>query len=291
MKKSIAEKSFECLNITILFIIGTIAFYPFYYIFIYSISSPDLAARGLTLLPRGLTLSNFTTIFNIDGIFWAFFISSSRTLIGTILTLAGSSLMAYGLSKDLLPLRRFMYRAILLTMYISSGLIPWYITMKALGLKNNFLLYVLPGTVIAFYVVLLKTYFEQLPPSIEESAMVDGAGYFTILRKLILPMSRPILATVALFTAVGQWNSWTDNLYLCSIPRLQTLQLMLLNFLQSNSENAYSQKIVNVAQVAKITPTSVRMTITIVVVLPIFLVYPFLQKHFVKGILLGAVKG
>lgn len=291
MKKSIVEKTFERVNIILLFIIGVISFYPFYYIFIYSISSPDLAARGLTLFPRGLTLANFITIFNIDGIFWTAFISFSRTLTGTVLTLAGCSLMAYGLSKDLLPFRRFMYRVILLTMYISSGLIPWYITMKALGLKNNFLLYILPGTVIAFYVVLLKTYFEQLPPSIEESAMVDGAGYFTILRKLILPMSRPILATVALFAAVGQWNSWTDNLYLCSTPSLQTLQLMLLNFLQSNSENAYSQKIVNVSQMAKITPTSIRMTITIVVVLPIFLVYPFLQRHFVKGILLGAIKG
>lgn len=291
MKKSIGEKSFDVLNTAALLIIGIISFYPFYYIFIYSISNPDLAAGGLTTYPKGITLLNYTTVFGIDGIFWAAFISLARTVTGTLLTLFGCSLFAYGLSKKELPYRKFIYRMLLLTMYISSGLIPWYITMKALGLKNNFLLYILPGTVVAFYVILLKTYFEQLPPSIEESAMVDGAGYFTILYKLVLPMSLPILATVAIFQAVGQWNSWTDNLYLCSNPKLQTLQLMLLNFLQANSGIAYTQNRIDPTQIVRITPTSIRMTITIVVVLPIFLVYPFLQKYFVKGILLGAVKG
>jgi len=291
MKKTFSETTFDILNIIALTILGIITFYPFYYIFIYSISNPDLAAGGLTIYPKGSTILNYLTIFKIEGIFHAAYISAARTVTGTVLTLTGCSLVAYGLSKNKLPLRKFMYRALLLTMYISSGLIPWYLTMKAMGLRNNFLLYILPGTVVAFYVVLLKTYFEQLPPSIEESAMVDGANYFTIWRKLIMPMSRPILATVAIFQAVGQWNGWTDNLYLCNSPKLQTLQLMLLNFLQSSSANAFEGRIVDTTQIVQITPTSVRMTITIVVVLPVFLVYPLLQRHFIKGILLGAVKG
>ncbi|MEN6315710.1 MAG: carbohydrate ABC transporter permease [Clostridiaceae bacterium] len=291
MKKTFGESTFDILNIIALSILGIITFYPFYYIFIYSISNPDLAAGGLTIYPKGITILNYLTIFKIQGIFHAAFISAARTVTGTVLTLTGCSLVAYGLSKNKLPLRKFMYRALLLTMYINSGLIPWYLTMKAMGLRNNFLLYILPGTVVAFYVVLLKTYFEQLPPSIEESAMVDGANHFTVWRKLIMPMSRPILATVAIFQAVGQWNGWTDNLYLCNNPKLQTLQLMLLNFLQSSSANAFEGRIVDTTQITQITPTSVRMTITIVVVLPVFLVYPLLQRHFIKGILLGAVKG
>jgi len=291
-KRSLGESSFDVVNTILLLFIGIITFYPFYYMFIYSISNSDLAAGGLSIYPRGLTLLNYKTVFRIEGIFHTAFISFARTVVGTILTLLGCSFVAYGLSKKELPCRRLMNRLLLMTMYISSGLIPWYITMKAFGLKNNFLLYVLPGTVIAYYVILMRTYFEQLPASVEESAMVDGANYFTILFRLVLPMSLPILATIAIFTAVSQWNSWTDNLYLCSNPKLKTLQLMLYNFLQSRSENIYSsQKIVDTNQAASITPTSIRMTITMVVVLPIFLVYPFLQKYFVEGILIGAVKG
>jgi putative aldouronate transport system permease protein len=186
-----------------------------------------------------------------------------------------------------------MYGSVLVTMYISPGLIPWYITMKEYGLKNNFLIYVLPGMIVAFYIVLIKTYMEELPAALEESAMVDGASYYQILFKIIIPLSVPVLATVAIFNAVGQWNSWVDNLYLASDPKLQTLQLLLYSFV--NQQNAAMSMVTSNSMSSQnmviLTPTSVQMTITMVATLPILLIYPFLQRYFLKGLVLGAVKG
>lgn len=269
---------------------GIITIYPFYYILIYSLSNPSKALRGIYILPAGFTLDNYIQIFSRNNIAQAAFVSLSRTVAGTLITLICCSALAYGVSKEILPFRKFIYRAVSITMYISVGLIPWYVTMMALGLKNNFLLYILPTTVVPFYVILFKTYFESLPPSLEEAALVDGADYYTILLRIVVPLSKPIIATVGLFQAVNQWNSWVDNLYLCSSPKLMTLQLMLYNFFNETTA------ITNINDASKLglnvlTPSSVRMTITVIAILPIFLVYPFLQRYFMKGILLGAVKG
>lgn len=289
--KSFTEKLFEPINIVLLVLLAILTFYPFYYIAIYSLSDPTKALSGVYLLPRGFTLQNYITILSRNNIAHAALISVLRSIIVTTLTVICSSLFAFGVTKELLPLRKFMYRGLVISMYVSSGLIPWYVTMKALHLKNNFLLYVLPNIVVAFFIILIKTYFEQLPKELEESAMIDGASYFTIFWKIIMPISKPILATVAIFQAVNQWNAWTDNLYLCTSPKLQTLQLLLLNFLREQSSVAYAMDSNAMKQAVKLTPTSIRMTVTVIVILPIFLLYPFMQKYFLKGIMLGAVKG
>ena len=189
--------------------------------------------------------------------------------------------------------RKFIYRFVILTMYLNAGLSPWYITMKAYRLQNNFLLYVVPGIVTAYYVILIKTYMEQLPKELEESAQIDGAGIFTVFARIIMPLSKPIIATIAVYAIVGQWNAWTDNYFLVTDNKLQTLQMVLYNYMnQANRfQNMSSSAMDSSAAVSMITPTSIKMCITVIVVVPIMCVYPFLQRYFVKGIMMGAVKG
>lgn len=183
-------------------------------------------------------------------------------------------------------------------MYLNAGLIPYYLTIKAYGLRNNFLVYIIPGAISAFYIILIKTFIEQLPASLEESAIIDGAGYFTIFRSIIIPLSKPVIATVVVFSAVGNWNAWFDTYIFISNKKLQTLQYVLLGFLQQTSRlaesmrnSATSSSMATAGSQIQITTQSARMTITAIVIIPIMLVYPFMQRYFVKGIMLGAVKG
>lgn len=267
--------------------------YPFYYVIIYSISDPNQASSGLLFLPKGYSMETFKGIFRLNGIPRAFLISVARSVIGTALTLIGSSFFAYLVTNQKMFARKFIYRFVILTMYLNAGLIPWYMTMKAYGLQNNFLLYVVPGIVTAYYVILIKTYMEQLPRELEESAKIDGAGIFTIFGRIIMPLSKPIIATIAVYAVVGQWNAWTDNYFLVTDNKLQTLQMVLYNYMnQANRfQNMSSSAMDSSAAVSMITPTSIKMCITVIVVVPIMCVYPFLQRYFVKGIMMGAVKG
>lgn len=267
--------------------------YPFYYVIIYSISDPNQASSGLLFLPKGFSLATFKGIFMLNDIPSAFLVSVARSVIGTVLTLIGSSFFAYLVTNQKMFARKFIYRFVILTMYLNAGLIPWYMTMKAYGLQNSFLLYVVPGIITAYYVILIKTYMEQLPKELEESAQIDGAGIFTIFGKIIMPLSKPIIATIAVYAVVGQWNSWTDNYFLVTDNKLQTLQMVLYNYMnQANRfQNMSSSAMDSSAAVSMITPTSIKMCITVIVVVPIMCVYPFLQRYFVKGIMMGAVKG
>ena len=247
----------------------------------------------MVLLPKGFSLETFRGIFRLNDIPSAFVVSVLRSIIGTVLTIAGSSFFAYLVTNQKMFGRKFVYRFVILTMYINAGLIPWYMTMRLYGLQNSFLLYVVPGIVTAYYVILIKTYMEQLPKELEESAKIDGAGIFTIFARIIFPLSKPIIATIAVYAIVGHWNSWTDNYFLVTDARLQTLQMVLYNYLnQANRfQNMSSSALDSSAAVSMITPTSIKMCITVIVVIPIMCVYPFLQRYFVKGIMMGAVKG
>jgi len=284
---------FDILNYVVLSIIVLACVYPFYYIFIYSISDSRLAQTGISLLPAGFTLDHYISIFKLNNIYQAFFVSLSRAVIGTLITLFCCSFFSYLLTKEAMYFRKLIYRFLVVTLYFNAGLIPWYLTMKYLGLKNNFLLYILPGAVVGFFVILMKTFIEQLPAALEESAMIDGAGYFTIFSRIIVPLSGPIIATIAVYCSVGQWNTWTDNFFLVSNPKLQTLQLILYNYLNSanNYANQTMQELNQGSAARAVTPESIKMTITMIVTIPIMLVYPFLQRYFVKGIMLGAIKG
>lgn len=270
-----------------------VCIYPFYYVLIYSISDPAQAAKGIFLLPKGFNLDTYKGIIKLNDIPGAYMISILRTLLGTGITILCSSFFAYLVTNPKMYFRKFVYRFVIITMYINAGLIPWYMTMKAYGLQNNFLLYIIPGALSAYYVILLKTYMESLPKELEESAKIDGAGMMTIFGKIIFPLSKPIVATVGVFSMVGQWNQWQDNYFLVSDAKLQTLQMVLYNYLnQANRFQSMSSNAIDASAVASaITPSSIKMCITVLVVLPIMCVYPFLQRYFVKGIMMGAVKG
>lgn len=289
-KKSWFDKLFDTVNIAFLSLFSLACLYPFYYIFIYSISVSKDTYKGVYFLPVGFTLQNYVNIFQQNNIALAAFISVARTVLGLALTVFCTAFFAYLLAQPKMKFRKLTYRLIVFTMYVNSGLIPWYMTMKALGLKNNFLLYIIPTAIQAFYLILIKTYIEQLPPSLQESAMIDGAGPVKVFIRIILPLCVPVLATVAIFSAVDQWNSWTDNFYLCDIKTLQTLQLLLLNYMTDKTAEI-TTKTLMLSQRVEITPFSIRMTITMIVTLPVLLIYPIFQKYFVKGIMIGAVKG
>jgi len=289
-----ADIAFNIANYTVFGLIMFFCLYPFYYIFIYSISDSVQAIKGITFFPRGLTPANYIGVFRQEGIPRAAMISVVRTVSGTVLTVFCCSFFGYLMTKQKMYLRKVIYRFMIITMYISAGLIPWYLTMRAYGFNNNFLVYILPGALNAYYVILIKTFIEQLPASLEEAAIVDGAGTLTIYSHVIFPLSMPIIATICVFTAVGQWNSWFDNLiFMVGRPDYNTLQIILYNMLRKAATiSSNVEDMATAEQMAKrITPDSIRMTITMIVTFPILFVYPFAQKYFVKGIMIGAIKG
>jgi putative aldouronate transport system permease protein len=268
---------------------------PFYYLFINTISDNDLVKRGLIkLIPKGFHLNNYAQVFKLRGLGQAALISVSRTLGGTFLTVLASAFVGYLVTKQMLWGRKFWYRYIIITMYFSAGLVPWYMNMVMLHLTNNFLAYIIPGIMAPFNIILVKTYIESIPPSLEESASMDGAGIITIFGKIILPLTKPILATIAIFTAVGHWNSFMDTLFLMTDEKLFTLQFVLWRYL---NEANYLASIMRSGTIAAVdaaqvlTPRTIQMTISMVVVFPILCTYPFLQRFFIKGIMVGAIKG
>lgn len=292
--KKLRLSLFDIVSYIVLTAAAIISIYPFYYLLIYSISLPAEAySKGVYLIPRGFTLDNYIRIMGQKDILHAVLISLSRTVLGTLITVLCTTMFAYVLTKRQYRTFKYFYRIAVVTLYLNPGIIPWYLTMKTLRLDNNFLLYILPSAVVAFYLILVKTYMESMPVSLEESAMIDGAGYFTIYKSIILPICKPIVATIAVFSAVGQWNQWYDNFMLVQDKNLITLQLMLMNYLRESERlaKATSDELQKLTRTVTLTPQSIRITITMVVTLPILIVYPFLQRYFVKGIMIGAIKG
>lgn len=288
---------FKIVLYTIFGVFTLICFLPFYYLFINTISDNDLVAKGEILLkPIGIHFSNYWKILQIKGLGTSAVVSVLRTVIGTFLTVIGTAFLGYALTKKELWHRKIWYRFVVISMYFNAGIIPWFINMKNLGLLNNFMAYVLPTMVSPFSLILFKTYIEGIQPSLEESADLDGAGYLVKFTRLILPLSKPIIATIAVFAAVGQWNSFTDTLFLMSDSKLYTLQFTLYQYLSEANALAaiMRQSAATGAQVdvmSMITPTSIKMTVSMVVVIPVLFIYPFFQRYFVGGIMIGAVKG
>lgn len=295
VNKSLSDKMFRLCVGLVLGIFAFLTAYPFYVIIINSFSSANAVLGKMALvLPKEFTLNNYIEIFKNQSIGRPLFISVSRTIIGSVSNIIVNVMLAYALSKKALPGCKALYRFFVVSMYVNAGLIPYYVTMMAYGFKNNFLVYVIPGLFWSYNMIMIRVNIQQLPPDIEESAEIDGAGYFTIIFKIIMPMIVPIMATFVTFSAVSQWNSWTDNLYYCSSDSLMTLQLMLLNFINTASVSVSEASTMAgdvLKERMKVNPRSIRMAATVLVVFPVMLVYPFMQKFFVKGIMIGALKG
>lgn len=288
---------FKIVNYSIFLLFTFLCAYPFYYLIINSISSNELSSNGMiNFLPRQIHFQNYKDVFQLSGLSSAVIVSIARTVLGTACTVMASAYLGFMFTQKKMWHRSFFYRFIVVTMYFSAGLIPMFMTMKLLHLTNSFWVYIIPGIVQPFNVIMVKTFIESIPTSLQEAAEVDGAGVLTVFFKVILPTCTPILATIAIWAAVGQWNSFQDTLIYITDQKLYSLQYLLYIYLnQANSLAALVKSSTNIGAVAdlvtKQTPTSIRMTISVVVVLPILFIYPMFQKYFVKGIMIGAVKG
>jgi putative aldouronate transport system permease protein len=287
----------DVFSIAITGLFALACFFPLYYVFINTISNNEMVSRGdIVFVPVGIHFKNYLEIFKIRGIGRALGVSVARTILGTFFQLLSASFLGYCMIKQEYLHRKFWYRFLIVTMYFNAGLIPWYLTMNGLRLTNNFLGYVLPSLVSSFNMILIKTYMETIPSSLEESAQLDGAGYVMRYVRIMLPLAKPILATVAVFSAVGQWNAFMDTVYLMTDSKYHTLQFVLYRFLHETDAIAAMMRMgaggMDPAALKNLlSPKGVRFAVTMVTMLPILLVYPFMQRYFVKGIMIGAVKG
>lgn len=295
------EKALHVISVVLITIFTLMCLYPFWNVFINSIATKAEAARGVYFFPEEPTFSVYADVLRDGKLLHSLLISVARTVLSTVGCVLFSAMFAYLMTQQNLPCRKVIYRFAIITMYVSGGLIPWYLVMKLYGLYNNFWVYVIPNLLGVYYCILIKTFIEGLPAALEEAARIDGAGFFTLFFRIILPLSKPILATVALYQAVGQWNSYQDNYLLVQDPNLQTVQMALYNFVHQAEAVAKAMQQAalsggNIADIANsaaanTTADAVRNATTILSMLPIMLVYPFLQKYFAKGVMLGAVKG
>ena len=297
IKVSKADHVFNFFNYLFFALITLICAYPFYYLIINSISANDLSANGLiNFLPRKIHFQNYIDVLKMSGIGTAALVSVARTVIGTACTVLASAYLGFMFTQEKMWHRKLWYRLFVVTMYFNAGLIPMFMTMKTLHLTNSFWVYIIPAIVQPFNIIMVKTYVESIPRSLQEAAEIDGAGVLTVFFKVILPTSKPILATIAIWAAVGQWNSFQDTLIYITDQKLYSLQYLLYTYInQASSLASLVKSTENAAAVANIatqqTPTSIRMTISVIVVLPILFIYPMFQKYFVKGIMIGSVKG
>ena len=290
-KKSISDWIFIIFNAVFMISFVVITLYPVLNTLVISLNDGIDAVRGgIHLIPRKFTWQNYYTVLHKQNMITGAYITVLRTIIGTLLALVTNALLAFIVSR-----KRFLFKSQLslfwvITMYVNGGLIPVFLLYKNLHLTGTFWVYVVPGAVSAFNMLVLRTYMVGLPDSLEESAQLDGAGYMTIFVKIISPLCKPVYATVALFVAVGQWNSWFDAmLYNRMSDKYTTLQYELMKLLSSVMQQSGSaESMRNSAN--SITPASIRAAATIATMLPIVCLYPFLQRYFVTGLTIGGVK-
>jgi len=297
--KSRAENAiFDAVNLLFMAIIMFITVYPFWNTIAVSFNAAaDTTRGGITFRPRVFTLQNYRAVFSSGAIYNAFFISVARTVIQTVMGVFLTSMLAYALSRKDFVFRKAFTLVLVLSMYINAGLIPNYFLIRSLGMINTFWVYIVPGLISAFNFIVIRTYMASLPESIIESARIDGCGDFVIFMRIILPLCLPVLATIALFIAVGAWNSWFDTMiYNSGRVNLHTLQYKLMEYLQSSQNQTKSAAAIGSMGMAQnmaasmVTPVSIRAAITVVAALPILVVYPFLQRYFITGISVGSIK-
>ena len=296
-RQSIGDRVFNAVNGLFFLVFTVLCIFPIYYLFINTISDNALVQNGqINLFPKGIHFDNYIALLNVRDLAQSAFITLSRTVLGTALMVLASALAGYLVTQKAMPGRKFFYRLIIITMYFNAGLIPWFLNMSMLGLTNTFWGYIIPAVVQPFNIILVKTYIESIPSELEESAFIDGAGYFTVFRKIILPLSKPILATIAVFGAVGHWNSFIDSMILMSSePKLYTLQHRLYIYLNTTSNLGKLMQsggtITQADLVSALNNRVIMLTVAMITIVPILMVYPFMQRFFQKGLMLGAVKG
>ena len=307
LKRSAGDWVFDIAVIVFFCVFTFICIFPFYYLLINTVSDNDLVTSGrVNFYPMlkdasgksifGVQFNNYAALKNVQDLGSSVLVTVARSILGTALMVITSAWAGYLVTKQKMWKRSFWYRFLVVTMYFNAGLVPWYMNMLMMGLTDNFLAYIIPGMVAPYNIILVKTYIESVPSSLEESAVIDGASTVKVWLKIILPLSVPILATIAIFGAVGNWNSFQDSLLLMNNrPDLYTLQHRLYIYLNSSSNlgamMSQGGTISEQAAQSMLNQRVIQYTVSMVSIIPILLVYPFMQRYFVKGIMLGAVKG
>lgn len=296
MKDSLSRKVFNVCNIIILLLIMAIVLFPYLNIVAKAFNDgQDTVRGGITIFPRVFTLENFQAVIEDSAFFRAFLTTACIVIVGTLLGLFVQFTAAYVMRQQQLVGRKVLMYLFLIPMYFGGGLIPQYILYSKMGLLNNYLVYILPTCFSCYNMIIIRSYLETTPISLSEAAMLDGAGHWTIAFKIMLPLAKPILATVALWLAVGLWQNWTTTLYFITKKSMYTLQYVLMQVLKEADkiqtmikEAAMRGEILEVS--SRLTTDSLRSAQLVITTVPIIIIYPFLQKYFIQGVTLGAVK-
>lgn len=282
IKRSVSERIFDFTNNLIMVGMCIIMLYPFIHIASIAFSTPTEALRvGIHIYPKQIDVSSFMKVINSDSIWGAYYNTIYRTVVGTFLSVVTTGLGAYAISKKYLPSRRLIMFLILITMYFSGGIIPSYLLMRGLGLLNNVWSMILPNLVWGFNIIVMKNFFEEIPDSLEESAKIDGASDFNIFFRIIVPLSLPVIATIAIWMAVFHWNAYFDNLMYITDKSKYVLQRLIRNLVVEDIMDTMGQ----------VSSESLKAATILISTLPIIMVFPIAQKYFSKGVMIGAVKG
>jgi len=295
MRRSTGEKLWSVFVYTFLAICMGVSIFPLWNVIMTSlVESGEFNSRALILWPNKLTFASYEyLLFKNSEISRAMIVTTLLTAVGTLYSLSITTMLSYALSKKRLPGRGFFLIFFLIPMYFGGGLIPYYLLIKQFGLMNNFAVMFLPSGVNVFYFVVIKSFFAEISPDIEESARIDGANDIRIFGSIILPISKPMLATFFLFFAVGYWSTWWSCMLFIQDTKMYTLQYVLRRMVIVDGESSFSSAITQQARESGmyLFETGLRMATVTIATLPILILYPFLQKYFVKGIMIGSVKG
>lgn len=291
MKRTWEDRLFDAVNYTLLTLLAITMLYPFYYTVVCSFNDGmDLMRGGVYLWPRKFTLANYAEFLSDESWQIAFVVSALRTVIGTAATMLFTCLFSYGLSRKNLMFRKGYRFLVVFTMYFSGGIIPFYILLRNLNLLNTFWVYIAPSLLSSFFAIIGINFFSNIPESMLEAARIDGSSEIGVFWRIVIPTSVPFLATLGLFTAVGQWNSWLDSAYYVHDNSLRTLSYKMMSII-NNTVSASSVSSGSSSSTAQSTTSfTIQATAMVISMLPIICVYPFLQKYFVQGMMLGSVK-
>ena len=292
--RTLGTRLFELAIGLLLIVLAVTWVYPFWHVFAVSISGPSAVQRNqVNILPLDINFRMYEIILSLPQVQRGYLNTILYAVGGTLIALVSNSFFAYPLSKPDLPGRRILVIYLAITMFVSGGLIPTWLVIRGLGMLNTYLVMVLPGAVGAWTIIVMRTFFQRLPYSYTESAMIDGASELQILGRIIVPLSKPLYATMGLFTIVGIWNSWFNALIYLDDPRRWPIQMILRDITirnlipQSTGMQQYMEAMGRGAPI----PLNYQYTMLMVVIIPILIMYPFLQKYFVKGVMVGSIKG
>lgn len=292
-KRTPSEWILDGVKVVFLAIITIVTIYPFWNIFIISINDAQDAVRGgLYFWPRVFSLYSYNEILGRPTFQHSIYITFARTIVGTPLAVLCTAMCAYSLSRRELIGHKFFNILFIFTMYFGGGQVPYYMVLKGLGLLDTFWVFIFPLVMSVYNMILIRSYIDSMPDSLFEAVRIDGGNDLVIFFQFVIPLAKPILMTVALFAAIHQWNSWFDAYLYTSSQDLKPMQSILVEILNQYQTGATtSQQMSNAKSGTTVTADSIRMAATMVATIPIIMVYPFIQKYFVKGIMLGAVKG